>query len=222
MTEPIVHPAVVTDGRPDVSPRMRGHGNQRQRRPWRDDGVKDIQGQEQRRTRPGGNGILLDEGDHRAGMRTHQKRRLRIRTAPIAASQRYSRFEIGFVAPGLPGPSDAHVSARRFDRRLASSARGWRAALRDELMPPMCRKSRRLPNSTIAAGIVVAAPIVTSVIPTVRRTDGLNLSAISKAIPAPRAARVPAMNPTSGIVRVLMRITPRLCKLMGTSSGPEP
>src|SRR5256712_3616451 len=85
---------------------------------------------------------------------------------------------------------------------------------------------RRLPNNTIAAGIVVTAPIPASVRPTARRAEALSFSPRSNATPAPSAARVAMMNPSSGMVRVLVCMTRSLQKgrpeLLGYRSARGP
>jgi hypothetical protein len=49
-------------------------------------------------------------------------------------------------------------------------------------------------------GTLVTAPIVSSTHPTLFRWPRFNLSASNNPSPAPNAARVPAMNPISGIL----------------------
>ena len=56
----------------------------------------------------------------------------------------------------------------------------------------------RRPKTDIAAGIVVATPMATSVRPTARRRDSGMRSATSSPSPKARAARVPMTNPRSG------------------------
>src|SRR5438270_6923442 len=68
----------------------------------------------------------------------------------------------------------------------------------------------RLPNSTIAAGMVVTAPTTSKVAPTAFRAAALNLSERRSATPAPSTARVPIIKPSSGIVRVLVCIVEHL------------
>ena len=60
----------------------------------------------------------------------------------------------------------------------------------------------RLPNTDIAAGIVVAAPMATSVSPTARRRSAGMRSASSRPRPNPSAARVATTNPSNGGVSV--------------------
>jgi hypothetical protein len=58
----------------------------------------------------------------------------------------------------------------------------------------------RARNSAIAAGIVVAAPIETSVTPSARRRESENRVDKSKPIPAPSAALVATMNANVGLL----------------------
>src|SRR2546423_1602082 len=57
---------------------------------------------------------------------------------------------------------------------------------------------RRRPKTSIASGMVVRAPMATSVQPTVLRRSSLSLSDSNKPRPAPSRPRVPATSPSSG------------------------
>jgi len=66
---------------------------------------------------------------------------------------------------------------------------------------PIGRDRRTLRSTDIAAGIVVAAPMATSVAPMTRRRSAGNRADSSKPIPMPSAARVLTMNPRVGRLR---------------------
>src|SRR5207244_184829 len=67
----------------------------------------------------------------------------------------------------------------------------------DAAREPQAVVSRRLRRTAQAAGIVVAAPIETSVIPIARRRESEIFPARSRPMPAPSAARVATTKPSS-------------------------
>lgn len=79
------------------------------------------------------------------------------------------------------------------------------------------------PKTKSAAGIVVSAPMATSVMPTARRVLRGNLPAASKPMPAPSMARVPTMKKNCGFVRSTLFMMasgkPRCCNPPATGAA---